>query len=877
MTTNRTLATILFTDIVASTERATELRDESWGELRRKHDAVVRRELRRFSGREVKTTGDGFLAVFARPAQGLAAAAAIRDGVRSLGLDIRAGLHMGEVDTSRTDVTGIVVHVAARVMALAAPGEILVSTAVRDALGGSLFEFKDRGVHELRGVPDEWRVYAVAAVPELERERGTPRRLALRLEGKPILIGSAAFLGLCLFAGLYVALGERGSNGKAREGEVLTGAASRLAVLPFRVVGPERELWSEGMVELLSTSLDGAAGLRTVEPRSIFARLGESEKASTATTVEAVDVGRELGAAVAVTGSIVTLGSEVRLTASIYDCRTGELEEKVQVRGAPDSLPRLVDELSVRILRDALAKRTPGLAADRLRGVTTSDVEALRAYLRGEQAFRRARIEEAIPHFMRAVEADSAFAMALYRLSLAKSWSVSPHIPTPNEYEEAALRYGGRLGKREQTLLRSHYDLNRTYLSSIDSLERLTERYPDDPEAWFLLGDAYFHQGPRGLYPRDNFRTALRRSLQLDPNFGLALVHLTQDAFHRRDSIEARSLVLRLRNIDPQSSEAIGFALAYTYAFGNSRDRAAADEARERKPTLALMIAKHTLDTVPEYTDQARRIAIGIAEDPRHPMSDRASAWIGVWNVEILQGRLARADSVARRVESILRDHPSIWPGASGWVLDLPLWLFASGYETKAATIAADRQQRNPSSDPFPLGVFAARQGQADHLNRQIQRLEEKASDSTEVPDRGQRLANAISALGLRGFGALMSGDSADAVSTFEHAIDMSRKAPDWWDWDILRFEVAKLYLARGRAEDARRYFHSFYPADDKELTIPVEFYLGRTYEAMREPDSARVHYERVVQTWRDADRELQPMVQEARAAVQRFAILPRE
>lgn len=155
---DRVLATVLFTDIVGSTDRAAELGDRRWRELLDRHDRAVRGELGRFRGREVKTIGDGFLATFDGPARAVRCAEAIREAVRPLGIEVRAGVHTGEVEVIGEDVGGIAVHIGARIMDLAEPGEVLVSSTVRDLVSGSGIEFEDRGAHRLKGVPGEWSV-----------------------------------------------------------------------------------------------------------------------------------------------------------------------------------------------------------------------------------------------------------------------------------------------------------------------------------------------------------------------------------------------------------------------------------------------------------------------------------------------------------------------------------------------------------------------------------------------------------------------------------------------------------------------------------------------------------------------------------------------
>jgi class 3 adenylate cyclase len=159
---DRVLATVLFTDIVGSTAKMAELGDARWRELLEQHHALVRRELARGRGREVDTAGDGFFAAFDGPARAIRCARAISDAVRGLGIEVRAGLHTGECELVDGKVAGIAVHTGARVASYAGPGEVLVSSTVHDLVAGSGLEFEDRGVHELKGIPGEWRLYAAA-------------------------------------------------------------------------------------------------------------------------------------------------------------------------------------------------------------------------------------------------------------------------------------------------------------------------------------------------------------------------------------------------------------------------------------------------------------------------------------------------------------------------------------------------------------------------------------------------------------------------------------------------------------------------------------------------------------------------------------------
>jgi class 3 adenylate cyclase len=160
---NRMLATVLFTDIVSSTERAAAVGDSRWKELLDAHHEIARRQISRYQGQLVKSTGDGILATFDGPARAILAATAIRDATHRLGIEIRAGLHTGEIQRHADDVLGLGVHIAARVQAAAEPGEVLASRTVKDLVAGSGVRFKDRGTHRLEGVPEEWQLFGVIA------------------------------------------------------------------------------------------------------------------------------------------------------------------------------------------------------------------------------------------------------------------------------------------------------------------------------------------------------------------------------------------------------------------------------------------------------------------------------------------------------------------------------------------------------------------------------------------------------------------------------------------------------------------------------------------------------------------------------------------
>jgi class 3 adenylate cyclase/DNA-binding beta-propeller fold protein YncE len=212
------LVTVLFTDIVGSTEIASELGNRRWRELLGRHHRIVRRELRRFRGREIDTAGDGFFATFDRPAQGIRCAWAVTDAVRALGIEVRAGLHTGEAELMGKQVGGVAVHVGARIGGQAGPGEVMVSATLRDLVPGTGLEFEDRGWRELKGVSEPQRLYALKAVDGRPGTAPLPAREASRRRAEivppapfrrgPVLVGGVVLLALAVIATVVLTRGD---------------------------------------------------------------------------------------------------------------------------------------------------------------------------------------------------------------------------------------------------------------------------------------------------------------------------------------------------------------------------------------------------------------------------------------------------------------------------------------------------------------------------------------------------------------------------------------------------------------------------------------------------------------------------------------------
>jgi class 3 adenylate cyclase/tetratricopeptide (TPR) repeat protein len=849
----RRVATVLFTDVVGSTERATQLGDRRWRVLLEQHHGIVRRELRSFGGREVGTAGDGFLATFDSPARAIHCACAIRDSVRDLGLQVRCGLHLGEVELSGKDVGGIAVHIGARVGARAGPGEVLVSSTVRDAVEGSGFEFDDRSLHALKGVRGEWRLFAVAGLPEGVEERTW--RWGPRPRPRTLLAGAMALAVALGLAGLSYVIRDRG-RGFTPGPAVAEGAVPGIAVLPFTVRGAGLDVWREGMVDILSTNLDGMAGLRAIDSRTVLARWRERVGGDGAPDLATMlDVADRTGARYALVGSVVASGNGVRLAAEVLEVKNGETLELAHVEGSPDSIFGLVDRLSIEVLRTLLKGEERALSSLSLARVTTSSLPALKAYLEGETLFRRSDFDAAIDAYERAVASDSTFALALYRLGTAYRWRESYFSDVQGQYLERAARFGDHLPVRESLLLRGVLALDRGTLDGLAFLEQAVRSYPEDPEAWYLLGETYYHLGARALVPQEESERVFLRAIELDPSFTPAYIHVVENAFRlHADSARAARFVATYGQLAGRTEPDRMNRLAFALAFADSARRGRALAAVDTLPSPFLWFLVGNYLEHPRLKETQRRVLAVLRERP----SDRGVATMSLfWNA-LGRGKLEEAVGYleepgapqALRAFGLFNIHVRRMPLPPGRLDEEP----GTGDDPDAPWFAS-----------FYAGTRAADRGQWAGHAAMLGRLRKGAERSLAEGNAALARNHDEAAEALQGYGLWRRGRRAEALRSLEA---LQRRA-DFLN-DILRWWLGELLVEMGRPGDAERYFRSFWQDP------LAAYHLGRITEDLGEPAEARRGYAFFLEAWRESDPSLAPLVEDARSALARLGGGPR-
>ncbi|HUP00158.1 MAG TPA: adenylate/guanylate cyclase domain-containing protein [Gemmatimonadota bacterium] len=852
LNSRRSLQTVLFTDIVGSTERATELGDQGWSEILEEHHGRVRREIHRFGGREIKALGDGFLATFAQPAQAIRCAWSVRETVRELGLSIRGGIHTGQVDHRGRDVGGIAIHICARIAAEAEPGEILVSNAVREMETGTGFRFEDRGKHALKGVPGEWRLFGLRSLPAgpAGPASRTLRRLSGFTAGQMRAAGGVVIALLILVSTVYLV--NRSSRGIQTSEGALTTAGPGIAVLPFHVIGEGLEGWDESMVDLLSTNLDGVAGLRSIDSRTVISRWEDAIGDDGAEVGQALAVARGTGARFAVLGRAVTIGSGVRLTTEVYDLGDdgGSRLGQAIVEGVPDSIFQLVDRLSIEMVGLIPTPESRESPAIGLAAVTTDSLRALKAYLEGHALFRGSDFLGAFQRYERATDIDSTFALAHYMQGLATGWGgFEEAIP----FLEKAARHSERLPRRKQLIVHGYLALHSGSLQSRDSLALATRLYPEDLDAWAALGEALFHIGAQLMVHPTASDSAFERALAINSTLAPNYIHLIDNAFgHHADGERARRLVAAYGRLTPGSREAPLYRTGLRLTFGGADDRHAAWQVVDTLAAPSVRFIERNLLWHPSQLALREAVVTASPPEPRKA-------------TELAIARLARG-RVAGALAALAE--PGVSDEAALGLLYLARSWGASVPEPEVARVlgALDLSQASPSV-AFFAGAFAVDRGRRQEVEAARGRLARVADSLRSAGDpHGARFAAGVGKA-LAGYARWRQGGSPrEAFATVAEA---QREATAFlWPQDqpnaAIRLWLARLALELGDDDQAERYLSTFWGYREP-FGAYADLELARLLDRRDREDEAEERYARVVAAWNAADPALRDRVQFAR------------
>jgi eukaryotic-like serine/threonine-protein kinase len=683
---------------------------------------------------------------------------------------------------------------------------------------------------------------------------GTAANVLRRPRNRRLAIATGAVL---LLAAAWVALRPRTAS--ALDPNVV-------AIAPFDVLDPELALWREGLVDVLSRSLDGAGPLRTVSPTMVVRRWsGRADPAA------ARALGQVTGAGLALFGTLIGSGEDsVRLSASVLEVSTGTVIGEIQLRGASSRMDRLADSLAIAVLREL--GRSRAIGSVRSTSLGSASLPALKAFLQGEQFLRRSVWDSALAYYERAIELDSAFTLAYSHAGQAAGWQHSGGDRQSTEYKLKAGRMNHGLAPREslmvhaesltavvfsgpQQLAGAWYGHGRRLLAT---LGEAVARYPNDPEPWFLLGDVRYHSSGPGLSTRREALQAFDRAISLDSAFTPAYIHAIDLALELDGQVASQRYAKAFLTFDPAGNYAASTKLTVALlgpGVGSREARALIDSASVAVLNVVLTSMIRWADTAETAVTLARRL-----RDLR--VRPGASA------ADSLQGTTALAVALA------YRGHLAAAESLGGRTLLAPLYaelaLLGAIPTDTAGTVFREwfASQTNRGATWTAMPWLAARRDTVTLRNYRRTIEEVRGHLPPNVPPIAKELLGYVT-LAADAYLALARGDSADALRRFTALPDSACYASCPLDTIV----EAQLLAAAGRDREAaavldreRRSIGAPFPS---ETLRALE--RGRIHERLGNREMAIEAYARVASVWVHGDPEVRPFVDEAKAALARL------
>jgi len=696
-------------------------------------------------------------------------------------------------------------------------------------------------------VPTDWQI----APKDLGR-RLVAGKLPHLTWGRAALGGVVALSLLFGASGLFVTMsGTRATLGPPEAGAA--SAAEGIAVVPFDVRGQDLEIWREGMMDLLTNNLDGVGGYRTIDSRTVMARwrrtVGDEPTPDLQVALRAAGA---TGARYALSGSVVGLGDNVRLVANIYDLDSGEEVAQGRAEGPVGEVLNLADDLAVETMRSLLAATGREGGDITAETMTTHSLPALRAFLEGEGHYRDGEFAEAVQGYERAVAADSGFAIALIRLSEAYGWLESTNSERMKEVGDQAMAQMDRLSPRYQFMMESWNALNHGDASGVEVLLAAVQKYPDDPEAWFLLAETYIHLEDATYSDSDAITDALARATALDPDFAPYLIHVIEENVIRGELEAARENMARYEELTGHTRglEHVEFAIPIYYGT-EEEARETADRLRRENPQVS-SILNGTFGTKMDQLDRSALLdpaieaASGINRDPFRLYLAGS------------MGDLERAD---RYLDSM---------ALTGVTIGIQV-----GHVNELWGVVPDGPngshfQPDTCEDPsfnstcyLLMGAAFTREGLWDAQQAVLQRMKsEAASRRTEDPEADVDFLEA-SVRFLTAYEHLVRGDHRAArPELVEMATRMDQVG------GRARLALGELEAGQGRVDEAIRHYRSSQRGYQRPRAV---LELARLSEEAGRTEEALKYWERFLVITRSGDQDL-PQVVEARAAVQKLS-----
>jgi DNA-binding SARP family transcriptional activator/TolB-like protein len=641
-----------------------------------------------------------------------------------------------------------------------------------------------------------------------------------------------------------------------------------VAVLPFVIPDSALVNWREGLVDLLSIDLSGVAGIRAVDSRTLLARWRERVRGPDIPELAtALDVAERAGARYAVVGSVIANGPNLLLTAAVHEVAGRRILGTAKFQAPADSILTLVDRLTMDILRLIFRGDARELPRVNLARVSTSSLSALKSYLEGEALFRRSQFQSAAESYASAVEADSTFALARYRLGLSRRWfwidTTGSVFPNPLNTEVGP--FAERLPPHEAAILRAIRLREQDVVAARELLEGEIRRHPDDAETWFELGELYYHQGGQALVSPEAADRAFRRATELDSTFTLPYIHRIEHAISAGDTTGATWLLGAFTRLAPESRYVAWFGLVTGLAFGDPAVRPPAEAALDTLEIHDLFWLGLTL--------RGQRCCWGLAKQVLRKVRNRgelrSDATRLLFWISLAQGKVHEA------LEWL--DDPFTSEASKGLMFQV---LDDLGVPIPAARLDSVLTLDAAATDAlrlFDVGSYAASRARWQVLRGSLERLQVHSQHLRVTGDSSEAAFTDAVRQGLEGYALWRRGQRDSALRVLERS---QRRAVGNWRREIvnsrLRWWLGRLLLEMGRPREALPYFESWTGSLTESLTgapLAADYERGRIYEQLGQVERAREAYALFIAPRQQADPMFQPMIQDAQATLQRLAV----
>ena len=535
----RQLAAILFADIAGYT--ALMQKDEqSASVLLRRFQKNIEELIPKNNGQIINFYGDGALCIFNNPLEAVRCAMQLQNIFsENPKVPVRLGLHMGTVVFENKKIYGDSVNIASRIESMGVPGTVLFSKKIRDEIKNQPdIKIKSLGKFSFKNVEEEMEVFALAnegfIVPNKEELKGKLKDNKKRENNFPKIAAAVFSLLIIAFAFYFF------SNKNKTTANV--NSPNAIAIFPFDVKGSDEiKYLGDGMVDLISTQLDEMPGINSIDPNLLFSRL--KEKSAVLRDPEtAAEISTSFNAGQFILGNILELDGVLKISASKYNV-DGEIISKINVEGKKEGqLAEVIDDLTRQLIAKEMESR--GQEFTSLGAITSNNMESLKAYLKGEQAYRDGNYKQSLTHFQEAVQLDSTFAMAWMRVADAATWDLETFFP---EARRNLLKYKYKLPKKWQ----EYYDAYQLYLkgrpNTADAFKKLIRKYGESREFNNGLAEFYFHFNPMYGKSKLEAKPYLIKNLQLEPGNVETFFHLSDCAVMEDDSATLQQMMSKVK------------------------------------------------------------------------------------------------------------------------------------------------------------------------------------------------------------------------------------------------------------------------------------------------------------------------------------------